>query len=256
MGKRQSYEPGTFSWVDLSTPDSEGAKDFYGGLFGWEFRDDEIPGDGVYTMCFREGDAVGAIVEQDGQPAHWNNYVSVESADETAAKAGDLGARVVEDPFDVMEFGRMAVLADPGGAMLCVWETRSHIGAGRVNDLGCMSWNELQTRDPESAGDFYGALFGWEAEPIEQDGALVYTTIKNAGSSNGGFMPLSEEHGDAPSFWLPYFTVSSCDGAVAKVKESGGALFAGPMDLPAGRIAVLGDPQGAVFAVFEGPTDE
>ena len=109
---------------------------------------------------------------------------------------------------------------------------------------------------PGSAGDFYGALFGWETEPIEQDGALVYTTIKNAGSQNGGFMPLSEEHGDAPSFWLPYFTVSSCDGAVEKVQESGGALFAGPMDLPAGRIAVLGDPQGAPFAVFEGETDE
>ena len=256
MGKRQSYEPGTFSWVDLSTRDAEGAKAFYGDLFGWEFRDDEIPGDGVYTMCFREGDEVGAIVEQDQHPAHWNNYVSVESADETAAKARDLGATVIEDPFDVMDFGRMAVISDPGGAMLCVWETRSHIGAGRVNDLGCMGWNELQTRDSGSAGDFYGALFGWETESIEQDGALVYTTIKNAGSQNGGFMPLSEEHGDAPSFWLPYFTVASCDETVEKTRGSGGALLAGPMDLPAGRIAVLADPQGAPFAVFEGETDE
>ena len=256
MGKRQSYEPGTFSWVDLSTPDSESAKAFYANLFGWEFRDDKIPGDGVYTMCFRQGDAVGAIVEQDQQPAHWNNYVSVESADETAAKARDLGATVVEDPFDVMEFGRMAVLADPGGAMLCAWEARSHIGAGRVNDLGCMSWNELQTRDSESAGDFYRALFGWETDPIEQDGNLVYTTIKNAGSQNGGFMPMSEEHGDAPSFWLPYFAVNSCDETVEKTRGSGGAVLAGPMDLPAGRIAVLADPAGAAFAVFEGPTDD
>jgi len=256
VGKREFYEPGTFSWVDLSTPDAEDAKAFYGGLFGWEFRDDPIPGGGVYTMCFREGDAVGAIVQQDEQPAHWNNYVSVESADETAAKVTDLGATLIEDPFDVMDFGRMAVLADPGGAMLCVWEARSHIGAGRVNDIGCMGWNELQTRDSEAAGDFYRALFGWEMEPIEDNGAVVYTTIKNAGSTNGGFMPLSEERGDAPSFWLPYFTVSSCDEAVEKVQDSGGVLFAGPMDLPAGRIAVLGDPQGAVFAVFEGPTDE
>jgi predicted enzyme related to lactoylglutathione lyase len=256
VGKRQSYEPGTFSWVELSTPAGEAAKTFYGGLFGWEFRDDEIPGGGVYTMCFREGDAVGAIVGQDGQPAHWNNYVSVESADETAAMAKQLGATIFENPFDVMEFGRMAVFADPGGAMLCVWEPRSHIGAGRVNDLGCMSWNELQTRDSEAAGDFYRALFGWETESILDNGTLVYTTIKNAGSQNGGFMPMSEERGDAPAFWLPYFTVASCDGAVEKVRESGGALFAGPMDLPAGRVAVLGDPQGAAFAVFEGPTDE
>ena len=194
MGKRQSYEPGTFSWVDLSTPDAEGAKAFYGGLFGWEFRDDGIPG-GVYTMCLREGDEVGAIVQQDEQPAHWNNYVSVVSADETAAKAKQLDAAVIEEPFDVMGLGRMAVLADPGGAMLCVWEPRSHIGAGRVNDLSCMGWNELQTRDSEEAGDFYSALFGWETEPIEDNGMLVYTTIKNAGSQNGGFMPMSEERG-------------------------------------------------------------
>ncbi|MBA2715437.1 MAG: VOC family protein, partial [Rubrobacteraceae bacterium] len=86
MGKRESYEPGTFCWVDLSTPDSEGAKAFYGGLFGWEFRDDEIPG-GVYTMCLGHGDEVAAIVQQDQQPAHWNNYVAVKSAEETASKA-------------------------------------------------------------------------------------------------------------------------------------------------------------------------
>jgi uncharacterized protein len=255
VGKRESYEPGTFCWVDLSTPDAEGAKAFYGGLFGWDFRDDEIPG-GVYTMCLNQGDEVAAISQQDEHPAHWNNHVSVASADETAAKAKDLGATLIEDPFDVMEFGRMAVLADPGGAMLCIWEPRTHIGAGRVNDLGCMGWNELQTRDSGAAGEFYHALFGWGIEPIEDDGALVYTTVRNAGTQNGGFMPMSEQHGDAPSFWLPYFTVPSCDEAVGETQGLGGALLAGPLDLPAGRIAVLGDPQGAAFAVFEGPTDE
>jgi uncharacterized protein len=256
VGKRQSYEPGTFSWVDLSTPDAESAKAFYGGLFGWEFRDDEIPGGGVYTMCLNGGDEVAGIAQQDQHPAHWNNYVTVESADDTANKARDLGATLIEDPFDVMDSARMAVFADPGGAMLCVWEPRSHIGAGRVNDIGCMGWNDLQTRDSEAAGDFYRALFGWETEPIEDNGTLVYTTIKNTGSQNGGFMPLSEEHGDAPSFWLPYFSVPSCDEAVEKVQGSGGALFAGPIDVPAGRFAVIGDPSGAAFAVFEGPTDE
>jgi uncharacterized protein len=256
VGKRESYEPGTFSWVDLSTPDAEGAKAFYSGLFGWEFRDDEIPGGGVYTMCLNGGDEVAGIAQQDQHPAHWNNYVTVESADETAAKAKQLNATVIEEPFDVMESGRMAVFADPGGAMLCVWEPRNHIGAGRVNDLGCMSWNDLQTRDSEAAGEFYRALFGWEPEPIYVEGQLVYTSIKNAGWQNGGYMPMSEDNGEAPSFWLTYFAVTSCDEAVEKVQGSGGTLFAGPMDVPAGRFAVLGDPHGAAFAVFEGPTDE
>jgi uncharacterized protein len=167
----------------------------------------------------------------------------VTSAEETAVRAKQLGARILEEPFDVAGFGRLAVFADPAGAVLCVWEPRAHIGAGRVNDVGCMGWNELQTRDSEAAGDFYGGLFGWETEPIEEDGRLVYTTIKNAGNQNGGFMPMSEQHGDAPSFWLPYFTVSSRDDAMQKASGLGGTVLAGPLDLPSGKIAVLGDPR-------------
>ncbi len=149
MGKRERYEPGTFSWVDLSTSDADGAKVFYGELFGWEFEDNEVPGGGVYTMCYVQGDAVAAIVQQNEQPGHWNSYVTVVSSDETAAKARQLGAKVFEEPFDVMEAGRMAVLADPSGAVLCVWQPRAHAGARRVNDIGCLTWNELQSRDPE-----------------------------------------------------------------------------------------------------------
>jgi len=256
MGKREHYEPGTFCWVDLSTSDAGGAKAFYGQLFGWEFEDSEIPGGGVNTMCHVRGDAVAAIVQQDEQPGHWNNYVTVISADETAAKAKQLGANVFEEPFDVMEAGRMAVFADPTGAVLCVWQPREHIGAGRVNDPGCLTWNELQSRDPEMASTFYAGLFGWETEPIEDDGKLVYVTIRNAGSANGGIMPMTEQHGDAPPHWLPYFTVLSCDGAVAKVRELGGDALVGPFDVPGGRIAAVRDPQGAAFAIFEGETDD
>ena len=256
MGKRESYEPGTFSWLDLSTSDAGSAKAFYGGLFGWEFQDDEIPGGGVYTTCHVEGDAVAAIMQQDEHPGHWNNYVSVTNADETTAKAKQLGAKVFEEPFDVMEAGRMAVFADPGGAVVCVWQPGEHIGAGRVNDIGCLGWNELQTQDPNAASDFYSRLFGWTTEPIEQDGTTVYVTVKNsAGWMNGGIMPMAENHGDAPSHWLPYFIVASCDDAMARVEELGGGLLAGPMEPGAGRISVVSDPQGAVFAVFEGETD-
>lgn len=257
MGKRENYEPGTFCWLDLSTNDLDGAKTFYGAFFGWEFEDNEIPGGGIYTMCQFQGDEVAAIVQQDQQPGHWNHYVSVENADETAAKAKQLGARVFEEPFNVMESGRMAVFADPSGAVLCVWEPRDHIGAGRVNDVGCMAWNEIQTREPEKTANFYSTLFDWETDQIEEDGQTVYVTIKNqSGWMNGGIMPMTGQHGDAPSYWLPYFTVASCDEAAETAKRLGGALLAGPMEPGAGRIAVLSDPQGAAFAVFEGETDE
>jgi hypothetical protein len=257
MGVRKSYEPGTFCWADLSTADVEGAKAFYGDLLGWEFRDDEIPGGGTYTMCYVGGDDVAAMVEQNQQPGHWNHYVSVGSADGATAEARRLGATVLEEPFDVMDVGRMAVLADPDGAVFCVWEAREHAGAARVNDPGCMTWNDLQSRRPEEAAAFYAGLFGWSMEPITEDGRTVYVTIKNsAGRMNGGIMPTTETSAEAPSFWLIYFTVPSCDAAVARTEELGGCVLAGPMEPGFGRIAVLSDPQGAPFAVFEGETDE
>jgi predicted enzyme related to lactoylglutathione lyase len=256
MGKRERYEPDTFCWVDLSTSDADGAKVFYGELFSWEFEDNKIPGGGVYTMCHVQGDEVAAIVQQDEQPGHWNNYVTVMSADETTAKARQLGATVVEEPFDVMEAGRMAVFADPSGTMLCVWQPRAHIGARRVNDPGCLSWNELQSRDPETASAFYAGLFGWDTKPMEEDGKLVYVVLENASSSNGGIMPMTEQHGDAPPYWLAYFTVPSCEDAIAKVRELDGDALAGPLDIGAGSIAVIRDPQGAAFAIFEGETDD
>ena len=262
MGKRERYAPGTFSWVDLVTTNPAGAKAFYGELFGWVAEDMPAGEAATYTMLSLDGDYVGGLSEmgteqrEQGVPSHWFSYVTVESADAAAARAGELGGKIYGGAFDVLDAGRMAIIEDPDGAMLAAWEPREHPGAGRVNDVGCMTWNELQTRDPETASAFYSGLFGWETEPVHDDGRLVYTTIKNAGSANGGFMPMTEEHGDAPPFWLPYFTVASCDGAIEKAQELGGAVFAGPMDLPAGRIAVLGDAQGAAFAVFEGETDD
>ncbi|CAA9466985.1 MAG: hypothetical protein AVDCRST_MAG12-401 [uncultured Rubrobacteraceae bacterium] len=200
---------------------------------------------------------MAAIVGQNEQPGHWNHYVSVESADEATAEARRLGATVLEEPFDVMDVGRMAVFSDPDGAVFRAWEAREHAGAGRVNDVGCMAWNELQSGRPDGAAAFYAGLFGWETEPITEDGRTVYLTIENsAGRMNGGVMPTTETPADAPSFWLIYFTVPSCDAAVARTEELGGSVLVGPMQPGFGRISVLSDPQGAPFAVFEGETDE
>jgi predicted enzyme related to lactoylglutathione lyase len=262
MGKRERYEPGTFCWVDLATTDPAGAKAFYGELFGWEAEDVPAGEAGTYTMLRLDGDEVCALYEMEterrdmGIPPHWFSYVSVDDADAIASRARELGGTVHGEAFDVDGDGRIAVVQDPTGAMLGAWQPRAHIGARRVNDPGCFTWNELQTRDPETAADFYARLFGWESEPIKQNGSLVYVTIKNAGFRNGGMMPMTEQHGDAPSYWLTYFTVPSCDAAIEKVRGLGGEVLAGPMNIGAGRIAVVSDPQGAAFALFEGETDD
>ena len=263
MGKRERYEPGTFCWVDLGTTDPAGAKAFYGGLFGWEAVD--MPASGMtYTMLRLGGDDVAALYEQDaeqraqGIPPSWFHYVSVEDADATAARARELGGTVQGEAFDVLDSGRMAIVQDPTGAWFAVWQPRAHIGARRVNEPGTLTWNELQSRDPDTAASFYGGLFGWEMERIEQDGRLAYVTIKNGGRTNGGIMPMGEQHGDAPPHWLAYFVAESADDTAARVRELGGGVLAEPFDVPntSGRIAVVRDPQGAVFALFQGPTDD
>jgi uncharacterized protein len=253
VGKRTEHAPGLFSWVDLTTSDHGGAKDFYGALFGWDFEDNEIPGGGVYTMCKVDGDYVAAIPQAtDEHPPHWNSYVTVSSADESAAKAKELGADVIEEPFDVMDAGRMALIKDPTGAALCIWQPRQAIGAGRVNEPGCLTWNELHTPDPDRAVEFYGGLFGWSSEAMDTGGGPPYTVVRNGDRTNGGVMPTQE--GEPPN-WVPYFVVESRDDAVAKATELGGReLF--QMDMEQGRIAILADPQGAAFAVFEGDVDD
>lgn len=260
MGERTHYEPGTFCWTDLATTDPEGAKAFYGDLFGWEAEDLAAGEGATYTIVRLGGEDVGALYELEadrremGVPPHWLSYVSVESADAAAEKAEKLGGTTFGGAFDVGPMGRMALVQDPDGAVLAAWEPKGHVGAGLVNDAGSMTWNELQSREPQKAIAFYADLFNWETKPEEHEGRVVYVTIENAGSINGGVMPTTEG-GDAP-YWIPYFTVASCDDAAAKVGELGGRVLAGPMDVPAGRIAAFADPQGAAFAVFEGEVED
>lgn len=262
MGERTSHPPGTFSWVDLATTDAAGAKRFYGELFGWEFEDSPVGEGVVYTMCRVGGKEVCALSEQGEQersvgiPPHWNNYVTVDDVDALTTRARELEANVAMDPFDVMDAGRMSVVADPTGAFFSMWQPRSHIGARLVNVPGALTWNELATKDVERAKEFYGALFNWGFEAIDGGGGMQYTLILNSDRSNGGIREQSEIEAGIPPNWVPYFAVDSVDDSVAKAGELGGRVLVQPMTVPAGRFAAIGDPQGAVFAVFEGDFDD
>lgn len=262
MGKRESYEPGTFCWVDLATTDPAGAANFYGELFGWQAEDITGADGGAYSMLYLEGDEVCALYGMEaerrdrGIPPHWSSYVSVENVDDTVARTRELGGAVLGEPREVLDMGRMAILEDPAGAAFAAWEPKSWVGASRVNDTGCLTWNDLQTHDANMVSDFYTRLFGWETLPMEEDGKLAYVVLRNAGFSNGGIMPLVRRHGDAPTHWLVYFTVSSCEETANLTRKLGGEMLAEPMEIGAGRISVLKDPQGAAFAIFEGEVDD
>ena len=255
MAERSSYAAGTFCWAELTTTDQAAAKDFYRGLFGWEAEDIPVGENVDYTMMRLRGLDVGAVSPQpqqqreSGVPPAWNSYVSVASADESAARASELGANVHAGPFDVMESGRMAVIQDPQGAFFEIWEPRSHFGAALVNEPGALCWNELSTPDPDAAARFYGDLFGWSTQELEGAGQR-YLAIRVGERGNGGIRPLEEPQ--MPPNWLVYFAADELEPSLARADELGGSAIAGPIDLPYGRFAVLADPQGAVFALWEG----
>ena len=142
----------------------------------------------------------------------------------------------------------MAVIQDPQGAFFIVWEPKNHIGAGLVNAPGALCWNELASPDLDSAPGFYGELFGWKTEAFE-GGPMPYLTIKNGEGANGGMRPAQPQE---PPNWLVYFAVDDVDSAMAKVSELGGGAVAGPFEMAMGKIGIVSDPQGAVFALYAG----
>src|SRR5215208_3351664 len=231
MGERDSYAPGTFCWAAVDQPAGEA---------------------GTYTTFKLDGHDIAALYEMGEEERssitpHWSSYVSVEDVDELAPKVLELGGEVLAHPFDVMRAGRMTALKDPTGATVHLWQPREQIGAERVNDAGCMVWNELATPDPARARDFFAALLGWTVEPEESG----YGVIKNKGALNGGIRPPQDGE---PIHWLVYFTAAALDDSLANVREAGGSVIAGPMATPVGRVAAVRDPQGAAFALFEGET--
>jgi predicted enzyme related to lactoylglutathione lyase len=272
MPERDHYIPGVPCWVDAAHPEPEATLDFYGGLFGWQFES-VLPAEspGKYFMArVRGGDvaAVGSIPAGAPPVATWNTYVAVASADDAAARVREAGGTVVMEPFDVMDFGRMAVFADPEGAVFSVWQADEHFGARVVNEHGALNFNGLHARDVNGAKAFYGAVFGWTTlaigpgemwtlpgygDDLERASPGLREMIAQMGGPAGfedvvaSINPLPADQGDTPPHWSVTFGVDDADAAAAKATELGGETIVAPFDAPWSRLTILSDPQGASF---------
>ena len=260
MAKRDSYEPGTPNWIDLMTTDVAGARAFYGQLFGWAVEDQLDPQSGAVVYGMRRlGDCdvagvgeMGPGMAEAGMPPMWNSYVSVESVDHTLEQVVAAGGSVVMPAMDIFESGRMAVISDPVGAVISIWEPRAHIGATLVNEPGSYTWNELMSSDMAASKAFLAAVFGWDSHDMDM-GHMVYTGFSLSGTGAdeaiaGGMAPPMP---GLPNCWSVYFSVADCDATVAAAVGLGATVLAGPMDIEPGRMATLSDPQGAVFNVIQ-----
>jgi predicted enzyme related to lactoylglutathione lyase len=258
MGKRTRYPPGAFCLVGLATSTPANAKGFYKSLFGWQAEDLPAGPAGEVSLLRHSGHDVAILYRQmpearaAGAAPHWTSYISVENADATAARANELGgAAVFREPFDVPDAGRVAAIRDPTGAIVSLWQPRSRIGAALVNDVSAWCWNELATSDVERAKRFFTELFGWSYETDDRG----HTTIINAGHRAGGIREQNQHERSAEPNWLPYFTVANIEHAVGTAEQAYGRQLAPTIEVNSGRLAVITDPQGAAFGVFDGDTD-
>ena len=186
----------------------------------------------------------------EGQPPAWMTYVNVIDADGTAKMVADAGGTVLMAPMDVLDQGRMAVFADPAGAVIAVWQAAAHKGAELVNEPVSYCWTELATRDVDGAKAFYSAVFGWDSATTT--GPMEYTEFKVDGDSIAGMFQMAGVMPDeVPPHWGVYFAVTDCDAAVDAATGLGASVAAPAMDVPVGRFATLIDPQGASFRVIK-----
>lgn len=256
MPEFTSHVQGTPSWAELSTSDDKAALAFYSALFGWTDDPQEMGPNMVYHMQKLNGLEAAAIYQQgeeekgQGVPPHWNTYFTVDDVDQSAAKAGQLGATVIFGPMDVFEAGRMAMLQDRQGAMFALWEPKAHIGVRIKNETGALIWNELLTTDPEDATQFYSGLLGMGSSKMP--GPMDYTLLNVGGTDVAGVMAITAEMGPVPPHWSVYFGVDDVDAAAKKAESLGGTMVVPPMDIPEiGRFAGLRDPQGAMFSIYK-----
>lgn len=257
-----AHTPGSFSWFELATTDQAAAKSFYEGLLGWTSKDYPIGPEETYTIFYKDdrdaaaGYTMRADQRQQGVPPYWLVYVTVENVDEAAKKAKSLGATIVAEPFDVMDNGRMAVLLDPAGATLALWQPNKHPGVRITTDPGSFTWAELLTKDAAKSKDFYTKMFGWSTMAIPLPGGDEYTVVSLGEKPVGGIYQLKADQ-PMPSIWGIYFEVNDCDKTIEAAKAKGATLCMGPHDMPnVGRFATLQDPQGAMFSVIKSATPQ
>ncbi len=250
---------GTFCWPELVTTDQQTAKAFYAQVFGWTSRDAPMDAGHVYTTFLKRDLEVAAatrlrpVLQKHGVAPSWTCYVAVSSVDACASRVRDLGGFVVTEPVDVMDAGRMAVIRDPTGATVSLWEARQHIGAKLVSEPGSLTWCELSTRDPEVAGKFYCNLFGWQLGKTYKT-AFKHTYLHLGEQPVAGMVKI--ETGGVPPSWMPFFEVRSVDAAFFVATEGDDVklrarMLAKDHDIPdLGRFAILADPQGAQFGIL------
>src|SRR6266850_2377124 len=242
-------------WTDLATSDAAGAREFYSKVFGWKVEVSPDPQYGGYALAKIGGKDVAGIgpKQMDEAPTAWTVYIGSADVDDTVKKAQAAGGNVIVPTMAVGDQGKMAIIQDPSGAMLGIWQAQNMTGAQLYDKPNTMGWAELNSRGFKKAEPFYKKLFNWGEKKTPGVGENPeYTEFQVAGTSIAGGMEMNPMvPAEVPSYWMVYFNVDNVDKAFDKVIAEGGKEMLSPQDMPGGRFAIVSDPQGASFGLLK-----
>ena len=254
MADAKTFVANAPAWIDLSSKDAAGSRQFYSTLFGWQV-DVQGPEAGGYALARQNGKDVAGIgpAQDPNAPTAWNIYIGTRDAAATAKKVEAEAGKVIVPAFDVLEQGRMAVFQDPSGAFISVWEPKKMYGSEVTGKDGTYGWSELNARGIGKATDFYGKVFGWKTKVSPMgEGQPDYTEFQLDGQSVAGGMEMNPMvPKEVPSYWMVYFSVADVDKVHKKAVSLGAQEMVPPQDFPGGRFSILSDPQGAMIGLMK-----
>ncbi len=242
-------------WLDLSSSDAAASRDFYSKLFGWKVEVNPDPQYGGYALAKIGGKDVAGIGPKmsPDAPTAWLVYIASADAADTVKKAKAAGGNVLGEPMQVGPQGTMAIIQDPSGAVIGVWQPAQMAGSPVIGQANAFGWAELNSRGFNKAEPFYKKLFGWGDKKSDMgEGQGQYTEFLVNGESVAGGMEMNPMvPAQVPSYWLAYFIVPDVEKAHEKATQLGAKSILEPQDFPGGRFSIVGDPQGAAFGLMK-----
>ncbi|WP_425859818.1 VOC family protein [Arthrobacter sp. TWP1-1] len=252
----QGIPAGAPCWIDLMTSDMARSQEFYAALFGWSYETGDAEKYGGYTMAFKDGKTVAGLMQSqedgDGYPDMWSTYLRVDNIEATMDAAKNAGAIAYMEPMDVPEQGKMAMIGDPGGASIGMWEFGGHTGFQAHEEAGAAAWHELHSKDYAAVVDFYKDVFGLQTSVMSDSPEFRYTNLVDGDKELAGIMDAAAFLPDeVPSSWQIYFQTDDVDATIAKALTLGATIINDAEDSPYGRIAGLTDCTGAMFKLVQ-----
>lgn len=252
----QEIPAGAPCWIDLMTSDMARSQEFYTALFGWSYEVGDEEKYGGYTMAFKDGKTVAGLMQSqedgEGYPDMWSTYLRVDNIETTMDAAKNAGAIPYMEPMDIPEQGKMAMIGDPGGASIGIWEFGGHTGFQAHEETGAAAWHELHSKDYTAAVDFYKDVFGLQTSVMSDSPEFRYTNLVDGDKELAGIMDAAAFLPDeVPSSWQIYFQTDDVDATIAKALTLGATVINAAEDSPYGRIAGLTDCTGAMFKLVQ-----